>query len=69
MPKKSDEETKIRKVCEQCGLTHEMPPSPEESRSDDWKIIVLSVFGIGLIVLIWVWVFKWGVPLVKHLSG
>jgi hypothetical protein len=68
MPKKSDEEAKTRKVCVQCGTIHELPLSPDESRSDDWKMIMLSIVGIGMIVLIWVWVFKWGVPLVKHLS-
>jgi hypothetical protein len=73
MPKKNDEaigeELKDRKVCEQCGLVHELPLSPDEAKSDDWKMIVLSVVGIGMIVLIWVWVFKWGVPLVKHLTS
>jgi hypothetical protein len=69
MPKNTEEEAKIRKVCEQCGLVHEIPLSQDESKSDDWKMIALSVAGIGMIVLIWVWVFKWGVPLVKHLSG
>ena len=76
MPKKSEveemppaEELKIRKVCEQCGLIHESPLSEDEAKADDWKIIALSVVGVGLIVLIWIFVFKWGVPLVKHLSA
>ncbi len=67
MPKK-EEEFKDRKVCEQCGLIHETPLSPDASKSDDWKMIGLSIAGIGLIVLIWIWVFKGGVPLVKHIS-
>jgi hypothetical protein len=69
MTKKKEEEMKDRKVCEQCGLIHETPLAPGESKADDLKMIVLSAAGIGLIVLIWIWVFKWGVPLVKHLSG
>lgn len=67
MPEKSREEITIKKVCGQCGLIHELPDA-EDARSGDWKIIALSVFGIGLIVLIWIWVFRWGVPLVKKIS-
>ena len=69
MAENNGEETKIRKVCEQCGLIHEVPVPSEEAGSDDWKIIVLSIVGIGIIVLIWILVFKLGVPLVKQLSG
>ncbi|MFA6451228.1 MAG: hypothetical protein WCX65_17265 [bacterium] len=68
MPKNSEEIAKTRKVCEQCGLIHEIPLSQDESKADDWKMIALSVAGIGMIALIWVWVFRWGVPLVKRLS-
>ena len=58
-----------KKVCEKCGLIHETPVPAGEGRADEWKMIGLSAAGIAIIVLIWVWVFKWGVPLVKHLSG
>ncbi|GEM_PF-1741572 len=63
------EEMKIRKVCGQCGLVHETAAEPGEAGADDWKMIALSIVGIGLIALIWVWVFRWGVPLVKSVSG
>jgi hypothetical protein len=58
-----------KKVCEKCGLIHETPLPPGEGKGDEWKIAALSIAGIGMIALIWIWVFKWGVPLVKKLSG
>jgi len=64
-----DKEMVDRKVCEKCGLIHEIPAPAGEGRADEWKMIGLSAAGIAAIVLIWVWVFKWGVPLVKKLSG
>ena len=69
MGKNSGEKIKIRKVCEQCGLIHEEQITPEKAGADDWKIILMSIVGIGIIVLIWIWVFRWGVPLVKQISG
>jgi hypothetical protein len=67
MSEKDGGELKVRKVCEKCGVIHETP-LPEGAASDNWKMIALSAAGIGLIVLIWIWVFRWGVPLVKKLS-
>lgn len=58
-----------KKVCGKCGLVHEMPVNPDEGRGDEWKVAALSIVGIALLALIWIWVFKWGVPLVKHLSS
>ncbi len=57
-----------KKVCEKCGLVHEIP-ADDASGGDDWKMIALSVVGIALIALIWIWVFRWGVPFVKSISG
>lgn len=62
------EEYKEKFVCRDCGLVHETPLAPEDAKKDDWKLIVLSAAGIAAIILIWMWVFKWGVPLVKKLS-
>lgn len=58
-----------KKVCGKCGLIHETPIDPAESKADEWKVAALSVVGIVLLALIWIWVFKWGVPLVKQLSS
>jgi hypothetical protein len=72
MAKKKEPETKPefteKRVCEKCGLVHEVPIPAEQAKADDWKMIVMSIAGIAMIAFIWVWVFKWGVPLVKHLS-
>lgn len=66
--KQEEERAVARKVCAKCGLTHEEELPPDAGRGDDWKLIALSAGGIGLLALIWFWVFKWGVPLVKRLS-
>ncbi len=58
-----------KSVCEQCGLIHETPISHEKEKSEDIKIAALSITGICLLILIWIWVFRWGVPLVKQLSS
>lgn len=34
---------------------------------EDKIISFVCLLGIALIAFIWVWVFKWGVPLVKHI--
>lgn len=63
------EELSEKLVCKECGLIHEKQIPIEEARKDDLKIVGLSIMGIVMIAFIWVWVFKWGVPLVKHISG
>ncbi|MEW6202303.1 MAG: hypothetical protein AB1546_10025 [bacterium] len=65
------EETKemvVRKVCRDCGLLHE-EFVPREGGRDEWKAVGLAAAGIVLIVLIWFFVFRWGVPLVKYISN
>ena len=57
-----------RKICEKCGRIHDVPV-PDGKGGDEWKVFALCVAGIVLIALIWVWVFRWGVPLVKNLSS
>lgn len=74
MDKKNGEEEKqekgavVRKVCAKCGLVYEEELPPGAAAADDWKLIAMSAAGIGILALIWFWVFKWGVPLVKRLS-
>jgi len=67
MPEKENRITE-KKVCEKCGLIHEVPVPADEARGDEWKIVGLSIAGIALLALIWIWVFRWGVPLVEKLS-
>ena len=59
----------VRKVCRNCGLLHEESLPIEERGRDEWKMVALAAVGIVLIGLIWFFVFKWGVPLVKYLSN
>ena len=62
-----DENTE-KKVCEKCGKVHETPLPEGSGRGDEWKIVGLSIAGIALLALVWIWVFRWGVPLVEKIS-
>ncbi len=55
-------------VCEDCGTVHHLPAPPED-RGDELKLIALCAGGVLLIALLWVWIFKFGVPLVKSMTG
>lgn len=66
--KQEEKKAVARKVCVKCGLAHEEELPPGAAERDDWKLIVMSAVGVGLLAFIWLWVFKWGVPLVKRLS-
>lgn len=37
--------------------------------NDEWLPTVLSACGIAFLVFAWIWVFRWGVPLVKSLHN
>ena len=56
-------------VCRECGRIHEVREPMDADSGDQWKLAALAGAGIVLLVLLWVWVFKWGVPLVKHISS
>ncbi len=36
---------------------------------EDKIITGLCGVGIGFIIFVWIWVFKWGVPLIKHIHN
>ena len=59
-------ETKL--VCSECGLVH-AKQEKDDSRGNQWKLVALAAGGIVFLLLIWIWVFKWGVPLVKHIQS
>lgn len=64
-----DKETTTEYVCEKCGLIHEVKESEAASGADQWKLAAIAGGGIVALLLLWVWVFKYGVPLVKHISS
>ena len=56
-------------VCEKCGLIHEVAEPADANAADQWKLAALAGAGIIALLLLWIWVFKWGVPLVKHITS
>jgi hypothetical protein len=64
----TDKTIMVRKVCRKCGLMHEVE-EPAPSAADEWKVVGLAAAGIVMLALVWFWVFKWGVPLVKYIKN
>ncbi len=59
---------KIKMICSKCGLVHYLDIKKEEKK-EKWVMVILPIIGILLVVLVWIWVFKWGVPLVKKIHN
>ena len=66
---KTEQNNKIQMVCEKCGLIHEVENDAGENAGDQWKLIALAGGGIITLLLLWYWVFTWGVPLVKRIKN
>lgn len=66
---KAEKKYETKLVCAECGKTHIKEEAADSNKSDQWKLVALAAGGIFALLLIWVWVFKWGVPLVKHIQG
>lgn len=64
-----DKENITEYVCKECGLIHEVREPADANSADQWKLAALAGGGIVLLLLLWVWVFKYGVPLVRHISS
>ncbi len=56
-------------MCAECGKVHVKEELADSNKAEQWKLAALAAGGIIALLLIWVWVFKWGVPLVKHIQG
>ena len=63
------EKDTIQYVCEQCGRIHTVEQAEPENAADQWKLAALAAGGIVLLLILWFWVFKWGVPLVQHVRN
>lgn len=56
-------------VCEECGRVHTVESAEPENPADQWKLVGMAAAGICFLLILWVWVFKYGVPLVKHIKS
>ena len=66
---KSEKVYENKYVCEKCGLIHVEQETADDNKADQWKLVALAVGGIVVLLALWFWVFKWGVPLVKHIQS